>query len=133
MAQPSLDCRVCQASFEKGDAATPEGLTVYDGVDPETFQCRDCPFRAVEPLDETSQLALVVWNLLTPMPEGTTTVEVVFKILDIPYPSRQAAELYQRVALIGHLSQEHATQQRKRPPGTQEDLLAGMADDDDED
>jgi hypothetical protein len=130
-----LDCRACQTSFEKGNAATAEGLTVYDGVDPEDFQCRDCPLRISGPLDETSLMALAVWNAITPLPEGTTTIEAVFRMFEIPYPSRQAREIYHRVCLIGSIGHDITAQKQKRPKEAEsQDLLAGTSfGDDDED
>lgn len=135
-----LDCRQCRTSFEKGNAATPDGKTIADGIEPEDFMCRDCPLRVSGPLDATSALALKVWNALAGVPEGTASVEFVFSLLQIPYPSALAAEVYHRVCVAGSISHEIQATRAKHAKhqttgnGQPQDLLAGsgFGDEDDE-
>jgi hypothetical protein len=128
------NCETCRQSFLKGNLADGHGRTIHNSdLEPEAFRCRDCPDTIAGELDPLSHLAIAVWNWIIGPPEGSTSIESVFRIMGIDYPSRQAAEIYERVCRIGRISQELQERKARQKTPEAQDLLAGTLHGEDDD
>jgi hypothetical protein len=105
-----LKCSDCREAYAEGELADAAGKMVYDGgCDPAVFQCAQCPYVLYGEIDETSQLAQTIWNLVCQplVPDHPESVAFFFELMGIKVGSQASQEIYGRMLELNRILKEH--------------------------
>jgi hypothetical protein len=110
LSYPGLKCSDCRDAYQEGELADADGKMVYDGgCAPAVFRCGECPYTRYGDLDETSQLAQTIWNLVCEplVPDQPLPLQFFFDLMGIRVGSPESREIYGRMLELSRILKEH--------------------------
>ena len=125
MDYPWLKCKDCREAYEAGELADEDGKLIYNGgCDPALFRCAECPDKLYGEVDDTSQLAQTIWNLICQplVPDHPEPVAFYFRLMGIEVGSPESREIYGRMLELNRILREHQelTQGDEQGPAAKE-------------
>jgi hypothetical protein len=107
---PGLKCSDCREAYGEGELADAEGRLIYDGGCPaELFRCGNCPYTLYGEVDDTSQIAQTIWNLVCEplVPDQPPPFDFLFRLMGIRVGSPESREIYDRMLEMHRILREH--------------------------
>jgi hypothetical protein len=115
---PGLKCSDCQEAYAEGELADADGKLIYDGgCPPDLFRCSDCPYTLYGEIDEISQLAQTIWNLMCQplVPDHPPPPDFYFRLMGIRVGSQKSREIYVRMLELHRILKEHQELEKGDP------------------